>query len=148
MKWRYRQYIKGRPIKQVAFYDRASTRRQADNYIRHWYSDAAIEISDFFGWNLVASDQNPNGYGCFLDVMSGFEAQRPKLQRLLEDENIDTIAFFAFDRLARNLYVYQIIEKEVRQRNKNLICVMSEEDYYSKERELELQIASLMGLTL
>ena len=102
-------------IGNVAFYDRASTRQQATNYMRSHYSALAREMSRRNFWKLIESGDNRNDGACFLDVGKGEKwDNRPNFFKILDDVRIDTVAVCELDRLARGAEAFDALEKAVK----------------------------------
>ena len=104
-----------KPISVVALYDRASTIRQSNNYIRGYYKDLAADCCKQNGWRLQ---------GCYLDVGSGERTNnRGQLDTIVFNDEIDTVAICAIDRLARGTRVSDELEHKTISRGKNLILI-------------------------
>lgn len=147
------------PIRRVAFYDRASSKPQFTNGARMGNCSDAEDIAQAMGWELIPSNTNPNGTGCFLDLCSGIATNphdRKELYKILGNPDIDTIAFIEFpDRWCRGLEAGRKLDLLVKKANKNLVLVQSEEygdecDKFHKELFLivaEGIISDLKALT-
>lgn len=138
------RYVYAGPIHNVAFYDRASTKKQSTNYIRSFYCDIALAAAKELGFNIVRSNDTRNGGVCFLDVGTGIRFDnRPQLQRILSNDVIDTVAILEFDRLCRGVDVCTCIRKMVDDAGKNLVHVQTVEDHL-RDMEFEYQIENML----
>ena len=116
------------PILDVAFYDRASTKPQSTNCARLGNCSDALEIADQLEWNLIVSGDERNGGVCFLDCCSGDVIDRPVLDHLIKNDEVNTIIMCASDRMARGRNAFDYYVAWARNKNKNLAILKNESD--------------------
>ncbi len=120
MKYSVRQG--GGTIRNVAIYDRASTKPQATNGARLAVADDGAAMAEEHGWVLIESDVVHTKGKTWIDVGSGaLTNNRPMLAAILERDDVDTVVVFHQDRFARGMEAHEVLVDRVKEAGKQLV---------------------------
>jgi len=116
-------YNAGRPIEQVAFYDRAANQTGRHNAMRSIFAQTAQTFARAQGWHLVS----PPDSVCFIEVGSPRYKKRAVLGAILQRPEVDTVAVVAIDKLSiKEPALYRELVGRVGAAGKNLIIMQDE----------------------
>jgi hypothetical protein len=118
-------YNAGRPIKKVAFYDRAANKKGLHNYMRTIFAETAQKFAQVQGWEIISPVGSDST--CFIEVGGPEYKKRPMLEIMLQQPEVDTIVVVAIDKLTtKDPKLYRELVGRVGAAGKNLIIVQDE----------------------
>ena len=132
-------YNTGMPIQRVAFYDRAASKKDKDNWIRQFYAQSAREFAQARDWQIVS----PEDSVCFVEVCGVRTKKRPVLESILQRTDVDTVAVVAIDKLAKGAPLYGQLVDMVGKAGKNLIIIQNQIDVDFEQENIGIMDAFL-----